>query len=220
MTTVNGARITRGSLDLPSHGAWVLRAHLDHATLDVGRANVTVGPLSLTGTILPTRSGEFVSERSVVVIGGESRMGDPIRARHYHNDAGIKLGLVVSEAIRDAGERLGAVTFPEGERIGVDYVRRADATAARVLAALGLAWRVEAGGAIAVGPLADSAPTGPYRVLGYSPTSRVVELDAEALGVLAPGAIIDVDGSKRVDGLRVSISASAMRLSAEVEDAS
>jgi hypothetical protein len=157
----------------------------------------------------------------VRVVAGAAGWGDELRARNYHNDAGVKAKLIAEDAARECGERIG-VFVPAVERVGKDYVR-AIGGAARALEAAcgpGVAWWVDYAGVTHAGPRA-AVPLGltRYTVLSYDPRSRVVTLATEDPGDVVIGTqLTQLDAPGVVREFQLSVTPSQARVTAWLDD--
>src|SRR5262249_42651652 len=102
--TLNGERVNRGRLRVPFVGRWWVDLSLNTGTVPSGAATVTIGSLTLVGTIAPAFAGAFVDRAHVRVIAGAGGWSKSVPARDYHNDAGVRRAEVIAAIARDVGE--------------------------------------------------------------------------------------------------------------------
>lgn len=124
LATIGNQRSTRGQLYVPSYGAWTAYVHTDNETLLSGVATVSIGDLTMTGTIVPGQSGISASEGYYAVQGGiawETRIGQ----RAYQTDAssGVRLKTILRDIAQDAGVDVATVDFPPDVRAGSSWER-------------------------------------------------------------------------------------------------
>jgi hypothetical protein len=211
--TLNGLRVISGSVRVPGVGAWTADVMLDApppvALPPTPRAaTLVIGDITLTGTVLPDNSGAFAEAGWYRIVGGAGGWASLLASRAYHNDAGIRIGDLLTDAAADAGETLGELP-PVLLAIlvqGVDYAR-AGAPASAVLAELlalalgalpgpvaGFAptWWVELDGTTNVGarPVVPLTPGTAFDLLDYHPDARLLELATDTLGAFVPGVLI------------------------------
>lgn len=187
--TLDGRRATAVSLHVPSRGVWFADVDLDgDATLE-GAVEVVVGSLTLTGTIAPAFSGVFQLGARYRVLGGAGGWSKPVDARHYHNDAGIKLSTVLGDLAREVGETI-SVQSAADVVIGVDFVRER-APARRTLEALlsaDASWWVRYDGITEVGARAVVDVGAGVEILDYDPRTRLATLSADDFAPVVIGS--------------------------------
>lgn len=171
---IGDVRLARVELHVPGRGPWYADCETESDDVpqpdDSGRVTITLGRLSLVGTIT-TSTEAFALGRKFRVVAGGGGWNKSAAPRAYHNDAGVKAQTVAEDAAREAGETLG-VFAPAAERLARDYVRDAS-TYARTIedAAGGADWFVAYDGTTAVGER-DASDTDPEKV-------RVTDLDVQ-----------------------------------------
>lgn len=210
---VAGHRATALRITVGTVGPWVAECSLEDDSDVMGRVDVTVGDLTLSGTVSTSNSGVFGGERKVVVIGGANGWGVSVPAKDYHNDARVKASTVAEDAARAVGETIGAFV-PVNDRVGIDYVRQVG-PASRALedVAGGAPWWVDYKGVTNVGPR-NGSTTDAYEVLAYDPGSQRVTLGVESPGDVVVGSILSkgLDGAKVVRQLEIIADAGEVRL--------
>lgn len=212
--TVNELRTTRLVLHVPRYGCWAVDADFDKR-VDVltGRATVKVGDLTLVGTF-SSRAGSFAQQSFARIVAGNGKHGNVLPARHYHNDAGVKSGLVVGDIIREAGEVAGSITEP-ATRLGVSYAR-VSGPAGRLLsiASPGGAWWVGSDGATNVGERPRVEVAEPYEVLAYDPRNKVATVATDKPAGIAVGSVLRarLDLPLLVEGIEMTVADGKARL--------
>lgn len=200
--TLGNARVRRMSLNVPNIGVWSADVELMSGAPELGdgeAVELRIGTSTWRGIVAPGENGVFALSRRCALRGGAGNWGRTLPAKHYHNDFGVRARDVVVDLCRELGETLGGFV-PASERVGVDYVRQADVTAAGTLADVigGVPWWVGQDGLTHVGargatPLNPSA----YELLAFDPRLRMATLGVpNDIGPIQIGATL-VD--KRVD---------------------
>lgn len=161
--TLQGARIVRGMVMIPTYGAWV--ADLVLATADPlpTLVSLTLGTLSMAGAIY--RTGADTGARSVRVVGGFGGWRTVIGPQDYDHPGALLASLVLGDAAQAAGEQ---VALAQDFIIGDKYVRIA-APAKRVLdhftdPVAGPLWWIRPDGVTVVGPHPAGAITSEFDV--------------------------------------------------------
>jgi len=217
--SVNGERLTVVRLTVGNIGPWIADVDFEGAPSLAGRVTLKIDKLELVGTIVATQSGAHGLQRRARIIAGAGAWADPVEAKQYHNDAGVKAQLVASDAARAVGETLGSFV-PVAERIGRDYARQTG-PASRALEGVigGAAWWVDYAGLTQVGPR-PSAPleAKAYRVLAYDPRDQIVTLDVTDPGAVKIGSVISegLEGPRVVRSLELRLTADELRVLAWV----
>jgi hypothetical protein len=176
--SLNGARANTARLVVPFAGRWVVDVELDGAAVPVGPARVTIGGLTLVGTVVPARSGAFVGVARVRVVSGAGGWSRVAPSRSYHDDAGVRRALALEQIARDVGETIE--TTGDATRLGIDLVLHSE-TAARVLDHVldGTHWRVDYDGVTRYGAR-------PAATLGPGVELLDVDMRARRLTLAAP----------------------------------
>lgn len=190
--SLNGKAVESLTVWVSNVGAW--QADIDMAEADapaLGMVTITVGTLTLVGTIAQEYSGTHVGRAKLKVIAGAGGWRRTIAARAYHNDAGVRAALVAEDAAREAGETLGAF-IPAADRMGTDYVRdQGHAVKALEAAAGGASWWVDYMGTTHVGPRdAFALATNAYHITSFDARARTVTLGTVDPGAVQIGAIL------------------------------
>ncbi len=106
-------------------GAWFADVDLDTSdavSVPSGRVELVLSGETFRCTVDPSASARFGSRVHVRVIAGGGGWGKLVPAKHFHNDAGVKLSTVIRATASEVGEQLGDI---EDAVLGVDYVRAA-----------------------------------------------------------------------------------------------
>lgn len=216
--SVDGERLTAARLTVSNQGPWICDVDFEGAPPKLtGRVTLRLGELALVGTIKATQAGSHALRTRARIIAGAGAWSDPVAAKSYHNDAGVKARLVAEDAAREVGEALGGFV-PTSERVWRDYARQAG-SAARALEDVigGAPWWVDYAGLTQVGPrpsvqIASSA----YRVLAFDPRDRIATLDVPKLDAIAIGSVLTegLDTAQTVRSYEVRVTAEEVRVMA------
>lgn len=208
IATIAGYAISAATLTLPKVGAWVLEATLVDAAALSGGVSVTIGDLTLAGSVV--RGGAFDGSARYLVTAGAGGWHKAITGRpEYRNDLGVKLSAVLADDARAAGETIAL--DPALDRVlGTAYVRRAglgwDVLGS---ARLALPWWVDAAGVTQVRARPAAAVTAPSQLIAWDRVRGIREYGADTFAPFAPGATIDGDTIAEVT---ITISAAAARV--------
>lgn len=190
---------------MPRVGCWLARVVCPEAAALEGATTVTVGDLVLVGQADPACSTTYLTRTHLTVVGGLG-WRSVLPARHYHNDAGVKLANVLETT---AGEARESVAAASTERIGVDYVRPRG-PASDVLRDLAPDWFVDFDGVaqtVARQPTELGDADG-YEVLSFDPALRCASLKVTKPGVVVPGVVLrgsPLDQAFLVTGVEITI---------------
>lgn len=190
--SLNGVRATAARVVIPRVGVWLVDLDFDSSQPELLEvplgATVVIGPATLIGTIDVEHTGNFAEKGRVRVRGGAGGWRKTAKARHFHNDAGVKASTVLLATAAEVGETwLG----PPTTALGVDYVRSAGA-AARV--AYDLApdgWRVDLDGVTRTGlrPRTEP-PSDVYDLHDFDPRGKIATVSIDDLTKVLPGAVL------------------------------
>lgn len=194
MTTIAlGSRLChRANLHVPWFGRWRLRLWFAGAP-PTGKVTVQWGDTSLTGTVVPSRSGESVGEGTCTIVGGAGWHQEPPATWLVDNTAAparvaAQLAQAVGETLQaEAGAFLGAgnTLAPDGGEIvvvpPVQFVyARAKQPASATLTSLlveGALWWVDFAGITRAAPARTSPILTSLQVLEYHPEQRLARLN-------------------------------------------
>jgi hypothetical protein len=213
--TINGVPATYVRVFVPYTGPWFADVITDGARALSGRVTLTVGSLTLVGTIDPLANGARSDQQYARVVAGAGAWGRSVLPKAYHNDLGVKALTVAQDAAREVGESMGVVA-PIVPVIGRDYVREVG-PASRVLEdAIGTTpWWVDYNGVTQVSARTPSAAvTGTYEVMEYQPRDRMVELALDDLTAVGIGSVLvdGLDAPQTVRGLEMDITEERVRV--------
>jgi hypothetical protein len=205
------------SLYVPNVGAWVVEAFIPDGldALD-GSVVVTLGELTLIGTIDPDGSGVERGRQRLRIVAGGNGWGTILPAQGYANAAGITARNVAADAAAAVGETLG--TFEPEETYLSDHYVRQTAPASRALeSAIGaVPWWVAYDGTTQVQLRAESTPAADaYEVLDYDPGTRLAQLSVDDLSAIGIGSLIEVeDGARAIRDLTIHARDNDLRVEA------
>ena len=191
---VDGNAVRALRLQVSAVGPWVAEVELAEAAALSGKVRLVVGDTELHGTVIEEQTGSFATQTSARIVGGAGGWSQQLRAKGYHNDAGIKARLIAEDAAREVGETLQSFA-PLADRVGIDYAREA-VTASTVLeyAAGGAGWWVDYNGLTYVGTRPTSElPSSTYQLMSLNARERIAELSLEDISALQVGSIITDD---------------------------
>lgn len=213
---VNGQRLTELRVTVGNVGPWTALCTFEAAPDVSGLVTLTVGSLTMVGTVEADQSGTFAIQRKARIVGGAGGWANQVKAKNYHNDAGVKALTVAQDAAREVGETIGGFV-PTAERVGNDYVR-AVGTASAVLETVvgGAPWWVDYAGVTQVGP----RPAVPldainYHVLAYDPQSRLITLGVDDPGIVQIGSVLSderLDAPQTVRDFELRVTAEELRI--------
>ena len=194
IASVNDQVTTRISVLVPWSGVWGFEADFDRPLSDsslVGRAEVKIGPLTLSGSYDPALTGTYLQQSKCHGHGGVGLWANSIASKTYHDDGlGVRALDVITDIVRDVGEVLGTVT-PAIDRLGADWLRRAgQASDALAMAAGGAPWWVDYSGATNVGPRTISEVVGDYEILSVDPRHKQIEIACDDPSIITIGSVL------------------------------
>ncbi len=183
-STLNGERTLTGSLYIPRVGVWVADVALALSTVLAPPVVLTVGSLTLQGTIY--RQGAYGGSRGYRIVGGTNGWGKALAARSYVAAGGVSSALVLGDLATEAGERV-AVATPSF--LGTSFVRLAG-PASRTLTSIEPNWWVDATGTTQVGLPRDTSPiTSDFTATHRFGAHGIVEIATENEADWMPGRV-------------------------------
>jgi hypothetical protein len=191
--SINSERLTAVVLRVPARGAWTAECDFETDPAVSGRVTLALGKLTLLGSVVPAQAGAFGRVRKARIVAGSAGWPRQLAAKAYHNDAGVKAKLVAEDLAREIGEELGGFV-PAAERIGVDYARDENLTAAGVLEDVigGAPWWVDFAGVTHVGerPTAAALLETDFQMAAYDPRERVAVITLTDPSMIGIGSVL------------------------------
>lgn len=178
-------------VSLPRTGCWLAQVVVPELASLEGPTSVTVGDLKLVGSADLTCSTTYLTRTHLTVVGGLG-WRSVLPARHYHNDAGVKLRNVLETTAGEAKETISVSSSATSATVGVDYVRL-KAPASAVLRDLVPSWYVDFEGVTQVTarqPVELSEGADGFEVLNFDPMLKIVSLKVTKPSVIVPGVIL------------------------------
>lgn len=195
LATVGGAAVTRGTVQFPAWGAWVLDAELTgDPGLGVGDdVAAEWGGVALSGHVVASGS-DGGSRYGVRLVGGSGGWADAVRAAAYRNDAGVGAASVLTGLARQVGESISVEGSVATKRLGAHYARAAGSAFAALAALVGSEWYVREDGTTVTRARTEAPYRGDAVVMSRDPHARTVTLDAGSdFSGLVPGAAVGAD---------------------------
>lgn len=213
--SINGHRVAKLVLSVPSRGPWFADVDLDELVPLTGRVTIRVANVAFVGTVASASSGSFGVASRVRIVAGAGGWGNLLPRKAYHNDALVKALTVATDAAREAGEQLGSFA-PPADRVGADYVRKAGAASLALEGVLdGTPWWVDYAGATHAGAR-PATPAGTYELLDFDARSKLATLAVEDLTAVAIGSVLStrLDAPETVRELEIHVAEGGFRLKA------
>lgn len=181
--SLNGRRIVSGRITIPYYGIWVADILLALSDGITSPATVTIGDLSLVGSIY--RAASFTGTRSVRLIGGAGGWRKTLPAQFYQSTGGVRLSMVLGDAAAAVGETVKIATDTS---LGTAWTREGGYPAERLLRFLaGPTWWMDNAGVTQVGPRTGGAIGSSFQVINWSGGKGSFEIATETLGDWMPG---------------------------------
>jgi|HubBroStandDraft_1064217.scaffolds.fasta_scaffold03928_3 hypothetical protein len=117
-SAVNGYQIVCGSLVIPLVGVWTADLTLANAPTLSGKVSVTIGNLTLAGTVY--RSEQYGNQVKCRLVGGAGGWRSSIPVQGYGSSNGIMMSTVLNDAAAACGE---TVNVANDQSIGNGYAR-------------------------------------------------------------------------------------------------
>lgn len=122
MSTLGGKKIQAVELHWPTWGSWWARVATEAGTVPDGLTTLTIGDLSLVGTVLPERNGEGAPSSWSAIVMGAAAWDTVLPARAaYQSDDGVRLKTVLADLARECGGALMAQ--PKDAALGPFWAR-------------------------------------------------------------------------------------------------
>ena len=222
---VNEFPATRVVVHVPGVGAWYADVDFADEAAELPTApfacRIRIDAVTLVGTVEPRRNGTFGLQRRCRIVGGANGWGALVKAKSYHNDAGVRGSLVAQDVAKEVGESLpDAVVI--ASPMGNDYLRPAlergkPVPAARVLedACRGVPWRVDYDGVTRVRPRTPPTPEATdYTVIEQDPRHGSITLALDDVSKIGVGTLLTahLDTPVRVTALEISAAPDGIRM--------
>lgn len=209
--------VERARIVEPVNGVWhVLVKLVTEGSGVTGKCVLRTGSQDWVGTIDPEFSGAWGGSYTLRLVGGAHGWCQPISAKGYHSDAGVKARTVAADAASACGETLAA--FDPTHTVGLDYARpsgeASPGTASATLeSVVGSAiWWVGRDGKTRVGTRASGKVA---QVLDWLPSSKTATIDGEDLTLVHPGYTITderIGGTQTIREVEVRLEGATVRV--------
>lgn len=179
---LNGRRVVSANVMIPYYGAWCADVTIAVSDVIPLAATLTLGNLTLTGTVY--RMASFSGARSARIVGGGAGWRKTLPAFAYANPAGIRASLVLGDAATLVGEKVNVMS---DAIVGKTFVRES-APAERLLRQLGGSeWWIDPSGITQVGPRASGAITTQFLINDWSGAKGWFSVSTETISDWMPG---------------------------------
>jgi hypothetical protein len=189
--TLNKNRVTDARVDIPSWGCWYAEVAVDKPVTLTGQVELKIADLTLQGTVLAGGEVKGTERSRFRIVGGKGGWGRALKAKSYANDASVKVSTVLGDAAKECGETLDASTIASSDRCGPQYVRMAGPASQALELVKSQGWYVGEDGVTRIGARAASTPSIKATYTRRDPARGIVELAAESIASILPGATID-----------------------------
>lgn len=178
-----GTNVLEATVTIPVRGAWTADLILTGAPESgtAGLLTLTIADLELHGTVV--RGAEFQGKYSARMVGGYAGWRNTLGPKSYQSDGGLKLGPILQDLAREAGEQLSVA---DDRVIGTAFVRRSG-PAVRTLDELYPDWWVDFDGVTQIGPRVGVTTSAEFQVLDKAPEEGRTELATESPASFYPG---------------------------------
>lgn len=206
MATANEQRLISCEIRQPRLGAWYADIEVDVSDdeapaafepNDEGQLFVTIEHAGATFKGVAVRIGTQGAKLTARIAGGKGGLEKELTAKNYVTALGVKVGIILSDLMRESGEELSAtVEQATLDRVLPRWSRASGLTKlalAALVEALGFTWRVLRDGTIWIGPITYPVAEPPHIVVGdddnQTGCQTVASLDEDATGplTLEPG---------------------------------
>jgi hypothetical protein len=184
---LNGVPIVGGTLAVPLVGMWTADLRLASDQVQTGAASVTLGNLSLVGTIY--RSSPFAGQTRARVIGGAAGWRSQVPAKAYGVTSGVSLKMILTDVATEVGE---SVSLPADTTVGPFYSRPAD-LASFTLRTFCPAWYIDTSGVTQIASWPVATVSTPFTVIDQRPDEGYVTIATEDYASWMPGASFTSD---------------------------
>lgn len=186
--SLGGVRARSVRLVVPATGIWVADIRFEDVYKPAsGLLPLTLGALTLQGTVDLTQSGDFALQSRITVIGGHGGWRTVLPPKPNHNDGGITKSRIINDVAASVGETVSLDPGVDGS-INVDFPQAAG-PASRVLEQLfpSFAWWIQPDGSTRVGTRPTKDVTSKVELIDLDPRLQFATLTADDATNLLPG---------------------------------
>lgn len=189
-------RVLSVTLLIPWLGIPTIECELDPDTLKVpsGLVTLSIGAQTVSGTVDPRGSGQFVEFVHVRILGGAGGWDKTVSVQWYASDTGVSSATVIAQTAGEVGETANVaapLVYPARFVRGIG-------PASRVLE--GMNWWVDLAGVTQVGDRPTVTPDKSVTLIRYDPTLQLAELTSDVL--VLPGTVLS---DPRIKGGSVTV---------------
>jgi hypothetical protein len=215
LVTINGVNVIGGSIMMPLVGVWTADLVIDAVEGFAAGTHVTIesGSFSLSGTVAPDRTGDFLDAVHVRVLGGAGGMATLAMPKSY-TQPGAFVRDVLNGLCRDAGETLSSTASASFTGTNLTAWAVVEMPVSQALQCLidfvapGLNWRILANGELWVGSETWPNSSASFELLEQDPTQGQYDLGVESPSI-TPG--VSLEGVGNVDRVEHHIGENTIR---------
>jgi len=184
--SLEGVTVLTCSVHIPAWGVPWADVELDEPAELSGSVTLELPGLSLVGTIMS--GGHWHGRARYRIAAGAGGWGSSVASKAYTNDAGVKLWTVLRDAATACGETVDADTV--SGTVGAHYVREAGPASRALQLLADRAWYVGEDGVTRLGAREATTYNGDAPRMRKDPDQLCLELAADDLAGLVPGATV------------------------------
>ena len=187
-TTAKSAALTRARAQIPAWGLWWTAVDVQSpVALDVGeRVTVAIADVELSGYVVSGRAAH--GRAAYRIAAGAGGWHSSVAAASYHDEAGVRISDVITDAAALVGEAIADVP---STRTGPHFTRRAGAASSVLHELAPRAWYVGLDGVTRFGARAPSTYEGSAPRVAIGAAQDTIDLAVESLSGLVPGVMVD-----------------------------
>lgn len=178
-----GTQVLEATVTIPVRGTWTADLTLVEApaSATAGLLTLKLADLELRGTVV--RGSTFQGKYRARIIGGHAGWRNTLGPKSYQSDAGLRLGPILKDLAREAGEQ---VNVEDDRVVGTAFVRRTG-PATRTLDELYPDWWVDFDGVTQIAPRPTSTAAAEFTVIDKAPQEGRTIIKTESPASFFPG---------------------------------
>lgn len=179
---LDGKRVTSGVVTIPTNNIWSAELSLAESALPSTNCVLTVGNLSLVGTVV--RQAAFAGVVRTKLVGGAGGWRKAVDSQQYSNSVGVSAKMVLNDLAKAVGETL---SWASDINLGNTWTRQAAQAVYNLKLIAGQNWHVKPDGATTLDAWDSSAISSQLMVINATGSEGRFQIATEDMASWLPG---------------------------------
>lgn len=184
LITIGDKRIVSGRVTIPLFGTWSADVALAEPDKVTGSSSFVMADLTMKCFARPARAGVYAGKAANRIVGGNGGLNKIIAPKGYSHSAGVKLGSLLQDAAKAAGE---SIIVEKDKVIGAAWARKRCRASSVLRMLIDGKWWMDEAGVMQTKARPSTKITTPFQVIDYKPNLALIEVATESFKNWMPG---------------------------------